>query len=115
MVMLGHLVLPAWGDLPASLSPTAVDVLRQELGFSGVVVSDDLAMGALSAWDASEVIEMAVTAGNDLLLFVATAAAPEELVDHLTTIVEDGKVPAERVQASVTRILTMQLGSSRPS
>jgi beta-N-acetylhexosaminidase len=113
MVMLGHLVLPAWGDLPASLSPTAVDVLRQDLGFSGVIVSDDLGMGALSAWDSSEVMDMAVAAGVDLLLFVVTAASPEELVDHLTTMVEEGKTSAARVQASATRLVTMQLGSSR--
>ena len=50
MVMLGHLVVPAWDELPASLSPAAVRVLRDDLGFSGVIVSDDLGMGALSAW-----------------------------------------------------------------
>jgi beta-N-acetylhexosaminidase len=110
MVMLGHLVLPAWGDLPASLSPAAVNVLRDELGFTGIIVTDDLGMGALSAWDSTEIIDLAISAGSDLLLFVVTAAPPEEMVDHLTQSVEADGASAERVQASVTRLLAMQRG-----
>ncbi|MBW3634218.1 MAG: glycoside hydrolase family 3 protein, partial [Chloroflexi bacterium] len=49
MVMLGHLSVPSWDELPASLSPEAVGVLREDLGFTGVVVSDDLGMGALAS------------------------------------------------------------------
>jgi beta-N-acetylhexosaminidase len=113
MVMLGHLVLPAWGDLPASLSPAAVNVLREDLGFEGVIVSDDLGMGALSTWDSNQIIDLAVAAGNDLLLFVVTAATPEEMIDHLVQSVDEGNVPIARVQASVTRILAMQFGPAR--
>ena len=50
MVMLGHLAVPSWDELPASLSPEAVRVLREDLGFTGVIVSDDLGMGALATW-----------------------------------------------------------------
>jgi beta-N-acetylhexosaminidase len=111
MVMLGHLSVPSWDELPASLSPVAVRVLREDLGFTGVVVSDDLGMGALASWTPFEIVDLAVAAGNDLLLFVVTSAEPEALVDHLVIRVERGEIPAEQVTASVGRLLRMQLGA----
>jgi beta-N-acetylhexosaminidase len=108
MVMLGHLVVPMWGDLPASLSPEAVRVLRQDLGFGGVVVSDDLGMGALANWGALDIVDLAVAAGNDLLLFIIMQMAAETLVEHLAARVEGGEIAADRVASSVARILNMQ-------
>src|SRR5215212_3870414 len=109
MVMLGHLAVPSWDELPASLSPEAVRVLREDLGFTGVIVSDDLGMGALAAWTPFQIVDLAVAAGDDLLLFVVMAAEPAALVDHLAAKIERGDVPAERVAASVGRLLGMQL------
>ena len=113
MVMLGHLAVPGWDELPASLSPEAVRVLRQDLGFRGVIVSDDLGMGALAGWTPFEIVDLAAAAGNDLLLFVVTNAEPEALVDHLAMRVESGDFPPERVAASVVRLLRMQLDAHR--
>jgi beta-N-acetylhexosaminidase len=113
IVMLGHLGVPTWDDLPASLSSESVRVLRQDLGFTGVVVSDDLGMGALATWDPFEIVDLAVAAGNDLLLFVVTDAELAALVDHLAARVESGEVPPERVTESVSRLLRMQLGIRR--
>ncbi len=113
MVMLGHLMTPRWGELPASLSPETVRVLRQELGFAGTVVSDDLGMGALAAWEPLEIVDLAVTAGNDLLLYVILNAEPAELVDHLAARVENGEIPPARVAESVMRLLAMQLDAAR--
>ena len=109
MVMLGHLSVPSWDELPASLSPESVRVLREDLGFSGVVVSDDLGMGALASWTPYEIVDLAVAAGNDLLLFVITSVEPEALVDHLAARVESGQIPTGQVNASVGRLLHMQL------
>jgi beta-N-acetylhexosaminidase len=111
MVMLGHLAVPGWDELPASLSPEIVRVLREDLGFMGVVVSDDLGMGALAAWTPFEIVDLTVAAGSDLLLFVITAVDPEALVDHLTSRIERDEIPIERVAASVARLLRMQIGS----
>jgi beta-N-acetylhexosaminidase len=113
MVMLGHLVMPAWDELPASLSPTAVRVLRDDLGFAGVVVSDDLGMGALAAWQSIEIVDLVVAAGVDLLLYVITAVGPASLVAHLAARMERDEHIAERVRMSVERLLRMQL-VSRP-
>jgi beta-N-acetylhexosaminidase len=113
MVMLGHLAVPSWDELPASLSPESARVLREDLGFTGVVVSDDLGMGALATWTPFQIIDLAVAAGNDLLLFVVTTVEPAALVDHLASRVESGEVPPERVAASVGRLLRMQFGLRR--
>lgn len=109
MVMLGHLIAPMWDAVPATLSPVAVRVLREGLGFNGVVVTDDLLMGALATWGAFEIIDLAVAAGNDLLLYVGLPDTPEALVTHLATRIEQGKIAPERIEASVTRLLRMQL------
>ncbi len=109
MVMLGHLVAAMWDDLPATLSPEAVRVLREDLGFAGVVVTDDLFMGALADWDALEIIDLAVAAGVDLLLYVGLPDAPEILVGYLADRVARGDIAPERIAASVGRLLNMQL------
>jgi beta-N-acetylhexosaminidase len=110
MVMLGHLVMPAWDESPASLSPEAVRVLREDLAFDGVVVSDDLGMGALAAWGPLAVIDLAVAAGTDLLLFVIAESEPSEMTGHLAARIESGEVSRDRITASVQRLLRMQLG-----
>lgn len=110
IVMLGHLMVPAWDDLPASISPVAVRILREELEFDGVVVSDDLGMGALGGWGPLDIVDLAVAAGNDLLLHVVLSAEPEMLIDHLAGRVESGAIAPERVRQSVSRLLRMQLG-----
>ncbi len=112
MVMLGHLDVPMWDGLPASVSPTAVGVLRDTLGFQGVVVTDDLYMGALSDWQPLEIIDMAIAAGVDLLLYVDLPDTPAMLIEHVLTRVEQGAVSEERIAESVRRIVAMQLGAA---
>lgn len=70
MVMMGHLVYPAISQEPASLSKEMIQgVLRGQLGFKGVVVTDSLDMGALRGYGSlGEICERALLAGNDLLL-----------------------------------------------
>ncbi len=108
MVMLGHLRYPYWDDLPTSISPAAVAVLRERLGFDGVVVSDDLGMGALSDYPALEVVRLAIEAGNDMLLFVTPALPPSDLMAHLVALAETGDVSRERMNESARRILALK-------
>jgi beta-N-acetylhexosaminidase len=115
MIMLGHLVAPMWDDLPETLSPVAVSVLRDKLGFTGVTVSDDLLMGALTEWDAFDIVDLAVSAGIDLLLYNGLPEAPEALVAHLAGRVESGDVPLERVTTSVNRLLLTQARINQPA
>jgi beta-N-acetylhexosaminidase len=107
MVMLGHLVLPAWDPLPASLSPAAVRVLREDLGFGGAIVSDDLGMGALAGWAPLEAVDLAIDAGVDLLLYVVLTAPLETLIDHVAARSERDAVVRQRIAASVERLLRL--------
>lgn len=113
MVMLGHLAVPMWDDLPASLSPAAVSVLRENLGFGGVIVTDDLYMGALNAWQPLEIVDMAIAAGVDLLLYVDLPDTPDALVDHVVSRIEQGEISKERVTESARRIVAVQLAAPR--
>lgn len=109
LVMLGHLSYPAWDALPTSLSPVAVAVLRQDLGFEGVIVSDDLGMDALSGYAPTTVVDLAVAAGLDCLLYVTPAVPISDLIAHLLAQVEAGAVPESRIDASVRRLLALRL------
>jgi beta-N-acetylhexosaminidase len=113
MVMLGHLAVPMWDDLPASISPVAVEMLRENLGFDGVIVTDDLFMGALSAWQPMDVVDLAIAAGVDLLLYVDLPDAPDVLVDHVARRVAMGEISEKRIAESARRVISMQLAARR--
>jgi beta-N-acetylhexosaminidase len=70
MIMTAHLTVPKWDERPATLSPVALqDWLRRRLGFQGVIITDDLEMGAIAGnHSASQGAKEALAAGADLLL-----------------------------------------------
>lgn len=98
---------------PSSLSALTIDVLRGELGWDGVVITDDLQAGALvDAYDDEQIVRLAVGAGNDLLLFANTQATVRTDIVPITVativdLVEQGKVDEGRIDASVARIVRM--------
>lgn len=106
MVMTGHLTVPAVDSLPATISyELTTNLLRNTLGFEGVVITDALKMGALDDYSSGELAVMAVNAGADILL------GPDDLEDsvrHILDAVENGTVSAERIDESVHRILSMK-------
>ena len=105
-VMTAHLGLSAVDDsgMPATLSKPVVDgLLRQDLGFDGLAVTDSMGMAAVtSKANAGEAAVRAVEAGNDLVLH-----PPDERAAFtgLRRAVESGRISAARLDASVTRIL----------
>lgn len=118
-VMVGHLYHSGYGDetgtkLPASLSPTWIDgVLRGQLKFGGVVISDDLEMGAIrKQFDLHDTVVRAVMAGVDVLLFSNTAAYSPGLADKVRDILvaEAETDPAfkARVVESYDRIVALK-------
>jgi beta-N-acetylhexosaminidase len=107
-VMLGHLGVPMWDDFPATFSQRAVQVLREEMGFSGAIVTDDLLMGALSAWTPYEIVDHVFTAGIDLLLYVGLPLPLQDLVDHVLERVAEGMISEERIAESVARLDTLR-------
>jgi beta-N-acetylhexosaminidase len=110
MVMVGHLVYPAIDSgRPASLSPEAVNMLREDLGFGGVVVTDDLAMAAVSGGRSpARAAVGAVEAGADLLLISSPPQRQADAYDAVVGAVESGAIPRERVEASVERVLEVK-------
>lgn len=109
-VMLGHLDVPGLTepDTPASLSPAAVALLRDDLGFDGVVMTDDLAeMASITArLGPEEAAVRALAAGVDVVLFAG--ADVTALLDRLEAAVADGTLDTAGIDRSVARVLALQ-------
>lgn len=115
MMMIGHIVhRDKTGDLPASLSPTAVQgLLREELGWDGVVVTDDLQMKAIcDAYSLKETVRRVVDSGGDILLFGNNLEYDPELGRKihaaLLELVREGAVSRERITESWQRIMRLK-------
>lgn len=102
-VLVSHNVMACVdGDGPASLSPGVHNLLRESLGFTGVVMTDDLMMEAIaSRYTPGEAAVAAVLAGNDMLC----TPNYEEGLAAVVTAVERGAIPAARVRESAARVL----------
>lgn len=110
-VMTGHLLVREVDDtLPSSLSPKVVNgLLRDTLGFDGVVFTDDLTMGAISdTYGMGEAAVLAVEAGCDVLLVCHGQDNLRQAYDALLEAVDTGRITSERLYASVYRILTLK-------
>jgi len=102
-VMTAHLLLEALdGERPATLAPAVLDgLLRRELGFEGLVVTDALVMEAITAHHGpGEAALLAFTAGADLILMPADADAA---IDALVAAIDSGAIPRQRLEASLER------------
>ena len=115
LLMYGHLAYTAVDTLPASLSPTWHEIARDELGFTGVAVTDDLGM-LLSSGDPAYADPVAngvaaIAAGNDLVLMVAGSDAQTagSMVHGITAAVETGTLSPERLEEAATRVVALRL------
>ena len=116
MVMVAHVINRDLGDdLPASLSPIIVgEMLRNELGFKGVVVTDDLAMGAITKqYGFEEALKMAIVAGCALLCLSnnGTQYDPDmvpQAVEAIVQFVADGEISAETIHAAAERVRALK-------
>lgn len=108
MVMVGHLILSDIDALPAPFSHRIVtELLREELEFDGVVITDGLQMEAMTDYYSSgEIACSAVAAGVDMLL---CPADPYEAAAALEDAVKAGKIDENRIDESVCRILSMKM------
>ncbi|NET58447.1 MAG: beta-glucosidase [Symploca sp. SIO2E6] len=103
-VMTAHLLIPAWDkQYPATLSKQVLtQVLRSNLGFEGLIVTDALVMGAITnRYGAQEAPVMAVEAGADIVLM---PSSPEGAIQAICEAVRTGRISQEQIQASVERI-----------
>ena len=108
MVMIGHLIVPDIDEVPATFSRKIVtDILKKELNFEGIVISDALNMQAISDYyDSSSAAVHAVKAGVDILLCPLDL---DESVTALVNAVQSGEILEERIDESVRKILKLKL------
>lgn len=118
-VMIGHLQVPGLtGDLPASLSPAAIGLLRSGgyggPAFNGPIFSDDLSsMAAISdRYGVAEAVLRALQAGTDVALWVSTDEVPAVL-DRLEKAVNAGELALPAVEASVLRMAPLKGSNPR--
>lgn len=110
-VMVGHVRYPALDDAPASLSPAVItDLLRNELGYDGVVITDNITMGAVAQhYPPGEAARRAIDAGADIILVSHEYEAAIEAYNAILQTLKAGAISEERIDASVRRILRMKL------
>ncbi len=96
---------------PATLSRKTVEgLLRNKIGFNGVVITDDLQMGAISQkYSLKKTLELAIDAGDDILLFgnqldPRKVVSTKKLVETIKTLILEGKVSKARIEKSYARI-----------
>ena len=106
-LMVAHVTYPSLDEVvPATLSSRVVaDVLRQELGFTGLIVTDDMEMGAITEhYDVVDASVKAVTAGCDMLLLCGTDQVRQvAVIEGLIHALEAGTLPERRVEDAMTR------------
>ncbi|MCI5210735.1 MAG: hypothetical protein D3910_18550 [Candidatus Electrothrix sp. ATG2] len=96
--------------LPATLSPVMINaMLRRDLGFDGVIVTDDLQMKAISSrYGLKEAVQRAVLAGADLLIvgnnLERNPGALEQGIAAIEELLDQGRISEERIQASLQRV-----------
>ncbi|MFP4373476.1 MAG: beta-N-acetylhexosaminidase [Spirochaetaceae bacterium] len=109
-IMTAHLLLPALDSrYPATLSREIITgILREDFGFSGVVISDGVAMGAISRnYDVVEAIELSMEAGVDIILVHARYDV-DELVAATVELVERGELARSTLVAGTRRVLELK-------
>ena len=101
-VLVSHNVVECMdAALPASLSPAVHEVLREMLGFDGIVITDDLAMDAVKQYANGEAAVLAVLAGNDMLI----TSDYQSDIPAVLAAVADGRIAEREIDAHVLRIL----------
>ena len=116
MVMAGHIRYPAFDAKPASLSPVILkQLLRNQLGYQGIVITDDLDMGAVSeGYSPEEIGIISVQAGTDIILSCHNPAIQQRIYRSTLQAVKDGKLSQTDIDASVHRIVYCKLKNLTP-
>lgn len=106
-IMIGHIMLPKIDQKhPASLSKTIVNILRKNMGYTGIILCDDIQMKAISMrYTLEETLLQATLAGIDVIMMSWDTEKKLKAADYLIRAVKDGTVPEALINDSVRRIL----------
>jgi len=111
MVMIAHLLLPKIDEnLPSSLSKTIIsDILRENLNYDGVVITDDMTMNAIdSNYGLDEASVLSVQAGTDIVMVANDYDKIDSVLSALIDAVTSGEISIDRIDESVRRILLLK-------
>ncbi|HEX6817301.1 MAG TPA: glycoside hydrolase family 3 N-terminal domain-containing protein [Ktedonobacterales bacterium] len=112
LIMATDLLMPAFDPtLPAELSPTIMtDVLRKQMGYNGVVVTDALYMqGVSKKYSLAQAGVQSIIAGDDLLVGAFSGGQVADMIQALKDAVSSGQLTQQRIQDSVRRILELKM------
>jgi beta-N-acetylhexosaminidase len=122
--MTGHIRVPAISKDPASLSDDWVRILREDLGFEGVIITDDLRMLINSRedpyQDPAALAVAALVSGHDLIMLAVDPARDPTyetytlMLDAMEKAVLDGLVSRDQVEQSLRRVLLLRSGLGTP-
>ncbi len=114
-IMMGHLQVDAVESQPASLSPAWISILRDELGFDGIIITDDMLMlersGRPEFADTVQNSVRAVAAGNSMLLYVGSVDVAA-IVDAIAASVRAGDIPESMIDDAAELLLETRRGLS---
>lgn len=106
-IMTAHIIFPELDpELPATLSkPILTGILRKELGFNGIIVTDSLSMKAIAdRWGFAEATVLSIEAGADLVLALGPVKNQLEALEGLIKAVEEGRITEARLDESLTKL-----------
>lgn len=109
-IMVGHLLLPQISNEPSSLSYEIINgILRKQLNFNGVVLSDDMTMGAITDnYDLKEAVLKFLIAGGDIALICHDNSKIDDIVDYIKLAIDDGKISESDIDDKLYRILSLK-------
>jgi beta-N-acetylhexosaminidase len=110
MVMVGHLLVPAIDpDQPTSASPKAMSLLRDQLGYQGVIITDDELMDGIQLrHQGAQAGVASFEAGADMIMYSSSVQLAIQTIDLLQQEVQSGKIPEARVNESARRVLALK-------
>jgi beta-N-acetylhexosaminidase len=112
MIMSTDVLMPAIDpNLPAELSPKAITgILRQQLGYNGVIITDGLYMGGIrERWPLAQAALLSIQAGDDLIEGPYTPGQVAAVLSTFKQAIQNGQLTIERINQSVERILVMKM------
>ena len=117
MIMVSHVVYSkVSGQIPASLSPEIMTkLLRERLGYKGIIITDDMGMGAVSRhYKPGDAAVASVMAGADVVMSCHIYENQKETAEALLSAVRSGKISEERINESLRRIIRAKLNLAAP-
>lgn len=110
MVLMGHIIVKELDDKePASLSPRAVELLREDMGFKGVIITDDLTMGAIADhYDMGAASVKALKAGADIIMIAHGDELLQDGIKGVKQALSEGTLTEEQLNEHVRRILILK-------